>query len=180
MIQHQAPDFYRYLKETYSAALDVQIKTQELAQINHLVSEATHGVPAARLPTSQRRRARFPRWATGEALFHRRRWEMRRWRQLPVARDRGETAERVPQPPFLRVFRLTVLTVAHRGDLKRLWEKAVANDAYKGKDALDHYHNMNQQKVHIKKRLLQQLHIHTEQSYCEVETRSLASNYIAT
>jgi hypothetical protein len=95
-----------------------------------------------------------------------------------VARDRGETAERVPQPPFLRVFRLTVWTVAHRGDLKRLREKAVANDAYKGKDALDHYHNMNQ-KVHIKKRLLQQLHIHTEQSYCEVETRSLASNYIA-
>jgi hypothetical protein len=97
--------------------------------LHNLVSEVTQGT---RLPMSQWCGARFPRWAVGEALFHRRWWEGGRWGQPPLTRDRRETTKWIPQLPFIRVFRLTIQIMPYWRDLEWLREKAVAKGAYRG------------------------------------------------
>lgn len=133
---HQASDFYRPKTSTWQKATAQHLPCNpdvDTARISTTTLYRKLHHRGARLPIFQRRRAGFPRGTMGETLFHWRWWERRRWRQLSVTRDRRETAKWVPQPPFLRVFRLTIWIMANWRDLKRLWEKAVADGAYKEK-----------------------------------------------
>ena len=120
----------KYLTASYKHGAHRAVRMLTLHELAQLGIRSYTG---ARLPISQGSGAGFPRRAVGEMLLHRGRWERRRWRQLSVAGDWRETAEWVPQPPFLWIFRLTIRIMADWRDLERLWQEAVANGTCKEK-----------------------------------------------